>query len=106
MPNYMRKNLEKWLEDDIESCCGKYYKWAYSDCISLSGNIPFAPATHKWYANQPEDICQQDCPEEDGGSCGGLARPWDTLYENLTACCVEEIFWIVSPACEARLTIS
>mmetsp|Transcript_8201 Transcript_8201/g.14313 ORF Transcript_8201/g.14313 Transcript_8201/m.14313 type:complete len:205 (-) Transcript_8201:518-1132(-) len=106
MPNYMRRNLEKWLEDDIESCCGKYYKWAYSDCISLSGNIPFAPATRKWYANQLADICQQDCPEEGGGSCGGFAKPWDALYETPTACCAEEISWIVSPACEARSTIS
>lgn len=106
LPDYMRKNPDQWLNDKLESCCQKHYSWAYSDCIALSGGNPSAPATRKWYVNHIEEICQQDCPEESGGACGGLVNPWDTLYETAENCCTEQLSWIVSATCEAQSNLT
>mmetsp|Transcript_23728 Transcript_23728/g.43605 ORF Transcript_23728/g.43605 Transcript_23728/m.43605 type:complete len:228 (-) Transcript_23728:178-861(-) len=106
LPDYMRQNSEQWLDSDIESCCERYFNWAYSDCISISGGSPSAPATGSWYANHQKEICQQDCAKESDGPCGGLAKSWNTLYETADTCCTEIFSWVTSSTCEARSTLT
>jgi len=104
LPDYMQKNPQQWLVDDVESCCKEHYNWVYNDCISLSGANSAATATLKWYVNYDEEICQQDCPSEGGEPCGGLAKQWNVLYETPASCCAKGLFWIASPVCEDQST--
>jgi len=102
LPGYMRDNSGQWLENDIESCCERHYNWAYNECISLSGGSSSASASGEWYVNHQDELCQQDCLEADGGPCGGLAKPWDTLYKSPNACCEAKLPWKVTATCEAQ----
>jgi len=102
LPDYMRRSPEEWFSDDVESCCERHYNWARSDCTSLSGGSVSEQATNKWYVNHQEEICEQDCAKENGGSCGGLAKPWDTLHDSASACCEAKLPWLVSSTCEAQ----
>ena len=104
MPNYMRKNPDLWLQDDVESCCRQYFRWSYGDCVTSSGGSLSAVATGKWYVNNKEEICQQDCPEGDGAACGGNANAWDTLYSTAASCCEEKLSWIAKTVCESEST--
>lgn len=106
LPDYMRKNPEQWLNDEMESCCEQHYKWAYSDCIGLSGGNTSLPATNKWYVNHQDEMCQQDCLEQDSGPCGGLAESWDSLYETAAICCEEKLSWVALASCEAQSTLT
>ncbi|KAL7524078.1 hypothetical protein ACHAXR_001742, partial [Thalassiosira sp. AJA248-18] len=100
MPEHMRRNPEQWLYDDIASCCDHYYHWAYTDCRIASGESnAISLATGKWY------ICQQDCPDEEGGGpCGGFGKS-DTLYDSVEACCKDKLSWIPSATCQAQSTL-
>ena len=77
MPEYMQTDPEKWLYDDVQSCCENYYRtytqcavvfrkntlltsgyfsctldWALNECIDESGGSPLAlTGTGKWYVN-------------------------------------------------------
>lgn len=102
LPNYMRQNSEQWLNDDVGTCCERHFNWVYGDCIELSGGNSSEIATNKWYVNQRDEVCQRDCPEGNGGSCGGLARPWNALYETVANCCAQKLSWISPETCEAK----
>lgn len=104
LPDYMWENPE-WLSDDLETCCETHFGWAKSECIGRSGGDISALATGKWYVNHQDQICQQDCAEA-GGTCGGLAKPHDTLYDTPAACCAEKLSWIVTSTCEVHSTLS
>jgi len=106
LPDYMRDSPGQWLDDDIESCCERHYNWAYSSCISLSGGDSSAPATGNWYVNHEKEMCHQDCPKEVGGPCGGLVKPWDTLYGTAAICCAEQLSWVASPTCESKSNLT
>ena len=56
--------------------------------------------TNKWYVNQDEEVCQQDCLEESSSStCGGPVESWNTLYDTPELCCIYKLFWVPSTAC-------
>jgi len=40
----------------------------------------------RWYVRWGTETCVQDC-EPVAGSCGGLAEPWDFLFNTVTQCC-------------------
>jgi len=105
-PETLPYNLENWLENDIESCCKRNFNWAYNDCVYLSSGSLNLAATNKWYVNHQDKICQQDCPKEGGGPCGGLVDQWNTLFDTAAACCEEKLSWIASPTCESVSTLS
>lgn len=106
LPDYMRINAEHWLFATIEACCDQHFNWSYNECVILSGGSPYALAAEEWYVNHEKQVCQQDCPEEDGGSCGGLAKSWNTLYKSAIVCCQEKLSWIASSICEAKSTLT
>jgi len=106
VPGYMAKNPEQWLFNDIESCCEQYYSWVYKGCIGLTSGNSVDSGTDKWYVNHQEEICQQDCPEEGMGACGGLATPWDQLYASAAVCCAEKLSWITPSTCEAQSSLA
>ena len=100
VPEYMLEESGKWLANNIESCCNRYFNWAFNDCIAHSGGN--STGTREWYVNHKEMICRQACPKGNGLSCGGLAMPWYTMYDTPATCCAEELSWIASSTCEAR----
>ena len=106
MPDYMRSNPKQWVYDDIEECCKNYYGWEKGTCIEASGGDPVEVSTGKWYANHNRETCLQDCPEDMGGSCGGLADTWDELYSTAANCCDSQLSWIAPSVCEARSTLT
>jgi len=106
IPDYVLQNPEQWLDNDIEACCEQHYNWAYSDCISFSGGSSPSTATGDWYVNHKDKICQRDCLEEGGGSCGGLAKPWKTMYKSAATCCSEQLSWKRSSLCEAQSNLT
>ena len=42
--------------------------------------------TPMWYINC-DGVCVMSCEEDIGGSCGGLAKPWDTSFDKKSECC-------------------
>lgn len=101
VPAYMRLNPSQWLYDDIDSCCERYFSWIKADCISQSGSTASNAATNNWYVNHIDMVCEQDCPKDNGGSCGGLAPSYKTLYESPALCCKNTLPWITTSHCEA-----
>ena len=91
---------------DIESCCENYYNWEKDICIEASGGNVATSATGKWYVNYKDERCVQDCPEDGGGPCGGLAYNWDQLYGTVSDCCDSQLSWISAAECEARSTLT
>ncbi len=43
------------------------------------------------------------CEEDIGGSCGGLAKPWDTLFDRKSECCEKKLTFIGVPFYEQQL---
>jgi len=46
--------------------------------------------TPLWYINC-DGVCVMSCPVEIGGSCGGDAKPWDTLFVKKSECCEKKM---------------
>mmetsp|Transcript_25700 Transcript_25700/g.44898 ORF Transcript_25700/g.44898 Transcript_25700/m.44898 type:complete len:1663 (+) Transcript_25700:1-4989(+) len=105
VPDYMRLNPSQWVYDDIDSCCERYYNWNHADCVTKSGGNSTATATLKWYVNHEDEICEQDCPVDGGGPCGGLVPSWKTLFETVISCCENRLSWIATSVCEAGSTL-
>jgi len=56
--------------------------------------------TNKWYVNQEEQLCQQDCLEDPSApTCGGAVEAWNGLYDSAEACCAYKLYWIPSATC-------
>ena len=93
MLDYMRSN-HAWLYDDVESCCVRYFSWDYNECVTISGGTSTASYSNNWYVDHYDELCKQDCPEENGGMCTGLAENWNELFESTTACCENKLSWV------------
>ena len=46
--------------------------------------------TPLWYINC-DGVCVMSCEEDIGGSCGGHAKPWDTLFDRKSVCCEKKL---------------
>jgi hypothetical protein len=46
--------------------------------------------TPLWYINC-DGVCVMSCPVNIGGSCGGLAKPWDTSFDKKSECCAKKM---------------
>jgi hypothetical protein len=58
------------------------------------------PYTNKWYVNQDEQICQQDCLEDPASpACGGAVDSWNGLHDTAEDCCARKLYWLPSNAC-------
>jgi len=97
----MRTNPSFWIYDEIIPCCERYYNWDKASCISKSGGAASDAATNKWYVSHEDEVCQQDCLGENGGSCGGLVPSWKVLYDTPASCCENTLSWIAPAFCEA-----
>ena len=58
--------------------------------------------TPMWYINC-DGVCVMSCPVNIGGSCGGLAKPWDTLFDRKSECCEKKLTFIGVPFYEQQL---
>jgi len=103
-PLYMKKN-GGYYESSLDACCERHFNWDKPTCISVGGGNPSDAATGKWYVNHEKEICQQDCTEETGGPCGGLANRWDALHETAEDCCEQRLGWKITSVCEAQSTL-
>ena len=99
-PSYMRNKPDTWLYPDIESCCQRYYGWAFNDCVVASGGMSMSSSTRKWYANFQINICVQDCiVDAVDPTCGGLAKSSDQLFETPDSCCEVKLSWVARSVC-------
>jgi hypothetical protein len=58
--------------------------------------------TPLWYINC-DGVCVMSCEVDIGGSCGGLAKPWDTLCVTKSECCEKKLTSIGVPFYEEQL---
>jgi hypothetical protein len=57
-----------------------------------------------FYLNDQKMICEQDCADGDGVSCGGAVDSWKTLYGTAQECCAKKLGWIAAATCESATT--
>ena len=98
-PEYMSKNPTQYLFPDRQACCTKHYSWSLSTCLFDSPDL----GNSQWYIDwtrQTGGTCVMNCPEEDSADCGGLAKPWDTLWSNKEECCKKMKWW--DSSCETN----
>jgi hypothetical protein len=88
-------DLNTKLYTTLDDCCDANVSWDKTKCVYDSQGAT-APGTQKYYVDWSLSKCAQDCPEANGGSCGGIANTWETLY-NTAAECFDRISW-VAPA--------
>ena len=86
----MTNNPTAWMYAAQEDCCDRYYSWNKVKCMGIVAGAPAASGTSKWYADYSTDKCVKDCV---GAGCGGIAEPWDILYDTKKSCCTERIWW-------------
>lgn len=98
-PSYMMNNPTSWMHETLEACCTRNYAWNYNTCMGAGGGAA-ATGTSKWYVDYNDSICVQDCVGS--APCGGLADPWDSLYDDAAKCCSQRLNWIKSTTCEAQ----
>jgi len=109
LPDYMTGPFGKgFLEETLEKCCTRWFKWNTEGCINDAGGTLAYTATNKWYVHWDGNHCVQDCLVGTGDNqyglsglnCGGLATSNDLLYATLEECCFEQLAWISSHKCE------
>jgi hypothetical protein len=84
--------VEAWngLYDSVEACCAYKLYWIPSaTCVHQSILKPVT-GTKKWYVDWVLQKCVKDC--DSGDSCGGLAKTFNTLYDDVEICC-GKLFW-------------
>jgi hypothetical protein len=104
MPEYIRKNPTAWLFDTVASCCERYYSWDKTNCVVNSGGSVASAFTNLFYVNDEKMICEQDCADGTGVSCGGPVDSWKTLYNSAQECCAQKLGWIAAATCESATT--
>ena len=100
-PGYMKRSPELWLFDDLVDCCQRFYDYAGRDCVTDSGGTLTNIATNKWYVRYKDDVCVKDCYDENDTQCGGLAKPWDELFDDSVTCCSKKLYWVKKSECTA-----
>jgi hypothetical protein len=98
-PDFMKNKPGDWLYDDISACCERYYSFSLYPCIVSSGGNLTSVATNKWYVDWANEICVKKCDDTLDSSCGGLAKPWDELFNNSVDCCNKKLNWIPLNEC-------
>jgi len=86
-PSYMTSNQEIWMYDSLKECCDTRFTWNSAACVSSASPTS---GTNKYYMDFGKQKCVKDC---EGTLCGGLASPWDILYDSLKACCAQRNWW-------------
>lgn len=91
------------------TCCSTKLPWVEkATCENRSGNGADADpvATGKWYADETDKKCKQDCAVGGGSGCAGVitANSFTRMYDTVTACCSGGMAWINAAICEARST--
>jgi len=88
------------LFDTNELCCkGKLGYINELLCVARS-NEPGMRHTGKFYPDQGEGVCKQDCPTT-GGACAGAPTDLSTpLYDTAEACCKGSVGWVDSDSCQ------
>jgi hypothetical protein len=77
-------------------------EWAEADWGLKSSVRAVMVCTPLWYINC-DGVCVMSCEEDIGGSCGGLAKPWDTLFDRKSECCEKKLTSIGVPFNEQQL---
>ena len=80
-------NANAWdsLHGTVSECCTEHLGWIKtSTCAAVSqGQTP--PDSNKWYVEWSNETCVKDC--EGNAPCGGLAQPWNGLFDSVVECC-------------------
>lgn len=67
---------------------------------------PVLTGTGKWYADDTDKKCKQDCVVGAGAGCAGIVtqNSWTTYSSTAAACCSADLTWMNSDLCVARST--
>ena len=107
-PAYMNNAPQIWMKTSLEECCMTNYEWNKEACMDggASAETPVGnstPGDSRWYVNHKDEICQQNCPVEGGGACGGIAERWEgPLFDTAVKCCADMLQWLAPFICEAK----
>ena len=94
VPDYMLSNQNWYLSTTLEKCCERHFYWDINECLGIT-----VVGTDKWYVSYEDMKCVQDCS---GGAlpCGGVANPWEELFNSKEKCCKEKLSWV--PRCRSN----
>lgn len=67
--------------------------------MSASGGALAGAGTNRWYVKYVDELCVKDCDDSNDGECGGLAKPWDELFDDSSTCCSEKLHWVKHSDC-------
>mmetsp|Transcript_36069 Transcript_36069/g.64973 ORF Transcript_36069/g.64973 Transcript_36069/m.64973 type:complete len:964 (+) Transcript_36069:104-2995(+) len=80
-------------------CCKAELGWKNAD-LCASESDPSSTGTLKFYVNQRDKKCVQDCPTTGGGPCGGPPKQSSAqLFADATECCKEKLSWLSLAKC-------
>lgn len=89
------------LYEELEGCCSNKVGWkSLSECMSDSmGSVNTAQGSRKYYVDWSRypARCVLDCG--DGERCGGLASPWEELFDSSYDCCQIISTWVDRKDC-------
>ena len=97
-PLYQTLHPSKWLYDNLEACCDRYYPdTEKAKCMNEKGS-------GLWFVDWDNKRCALDCVESHGARCGGLAAGED-LFLDPKSCCEANLFWISPEFCEVSIVV-
>eukprot|EP00804_Cyclotella_cryptica_P027551 CCRYP_007487-RA/>CCRYP_007487-RA protein AED:0.22 eAED:-0.23 QI:0/0/0/1/1/0.66/3/0/430 len=97
----------KWKETfaKAEECCSTKLFWIDQEsCIARSTNTTLKDedrGSKQWYVDWTLYKCVKDCSKGTGSNCGGLANPWDQMFETSAECCNAKLSWVKYSQCTA-----
>ena len=78
------EDLSVSIYDTAEACCTAHIGWeSLSKCIADTDGVT-AQGTGHYYVDWNKKKCVKDC---EGVGCGGIAKPWNIVYESSGSCC-------------------
>ncbi|KAL7462009.1 hypothetical protein ACHAXS_002405, partial [Conticribra weissflogii] len=78
------------LFDSAAECCRKSFPWMREIVCEAFSTGKTPSGTRKWFVDWESEQCIQDCVEDE---CGGLAKTWDYMYDDIKTCC-DRLFWL------------
>jgi len=89
------------LFDTMELCCKGKLGYINEHLCAARSNAAGSGHSNKFYPDQGENVCKQDCATTSGGACAGAPTDLSIpLYDTAEACCKGSVGWVDSDSCQ------
>lgn len=84
--------------ETVTDCCSSQFNWINQDLCTAQS---FGESTSKFYADQQNRVCKQDCPEGSGRLCAGSPTDFsEPLFTDVDTCCSTRLSWLSEHLCK------